>query len=149
MGYWLSDMKVSVPYEKYNHLFFNRIQPIHPFSKILNLQKIIIEGRGKFVRVVDVIKENSLSHSSLAAKFMNMTGRTMKSFQAKITMCHAFHDLIFSDLSIKEISINYQMAPNAFSWEFHHRYGISPSQLRKRRNEELGFDVSITPLEIL
>jgi len=146
MGYWLSNMKVSVPDEKYNHLFFNRIPNVHPFSKILDLQEIIIDGRGKFVRVAEVIKESDLSHSALALKFMNLTGRTIKSFQAKITMCHAFHDLIFSDLSIKEISINYQMAPNAFSWEFHRRYGISPSQLRKRRNEEMGFDI---PLDIL
>ena len=91
-------------------------------------------------------EQSDLSHSALASKFMIMTGRTMKNFQAKITMCHAFHDLICSNLSIKEIAYNYQMAPNAFSWKFHRRYGITPSQLRKKRIEEMDFDI---PLEFL
>ena len=105
----------------------------------------------KLSTITDYIKENyekelsleklaevfGYSSSYLSRMFQKYAGINYKSYLQNLRVEHAFRELIHTDYTIATIAMNNGF-PNskAFSTEFQKKYGMLPSESRKRQKQE-------------
>lgn len=134
-GYWISYMNKLNSNEHFYHMFFRSISSIHQYSKILHVQRMIIEASGIINKISDINNiENKLSPYFII-KYKKLTGKSLKEFHKRIFMCHALHSVLLTNDPIKKISNSMKRHYNAFTYCFKRRFGLSPSNIRKIRDE--------------
>ncbi len=85
-------------------------------------------------RVSDVMDHANYSHSHIARTFQKYMGCCIIDYLAEVKMQNARNLLLYSDLSVYEISnsLGYKSSTN-FSAVFKKAYGLSPAQYRKKK----------------
>lgn len=114
----------------------DRIKRIIPHKinflyKILLVQKEIVFNPKKRNTLNELSRIATRCPSWLSTKFKSTTGITIGQFKSKVKLCCALWDVINSEKSLKEISIDIGYDPLYFSNKFKSMFGCSPSFFRK------------------
>ncbi|MDD8020992.1 MAG: AraC family transcriptional regulator [Acidobacteriota bacterium] len=109
------------------------ISKIETLFKIIQVQKQIVESKGKVFEVSELSRNVGLSVSWFSTKFKEMSGIPLKTYANKIRLCHSLWELISTYSPIKSIAIDFGYKPLSFSMRFHEKIGIWPSEVRRRR----------------
>ncbi|MGB9864326.1 MAG: helix-turn-helix transcriptional regulator [Candidatus Saccharicenans sp.] len=105
--------------------------PFSQLSKIIEVQRIIIESDHESFQIKDLAGRVDCSSSWLSVNFGRLAGISLRTFRARERCCRALWQLVSTDKPIKVIALEAGYEPLYFSHLFHRTLGAPPSSLRK------------------
>ncbi|MGB9864265.1 MAG: helix-turn-helix transcriptional regulator [Candidatus Saccharicenans sp.] len=124
---WLSLMKNSKYYAG-SPTFL--VLPFSPLSKIIAVQRIIIESDHVSFQLKDLARIAGCSSSWLSVNFRQLAGISLRTFRARERCCRALWQLVSTDKPIKTIALEAGYEPLYFSQLFHKLFKAPPSSVR-------------------
>lgn len=126
----------------FNTMIMNTIEQNYSFgdgkpSWLIELLRLIQDPKNKAWRVSDVMEHANYSHSHVSRFFQRYLGCSVIDYLSEIKMQHARTSLLYSDMTIYEISssLGYKSSTN-FSAVFKGAFGVSPAEYRKKKKRE-------------
>lgn len=109
-----------------------RIEWNKNLKKLSKITSYIIENHTSEISLISVAKVFGFSPTYLSRMFKKYADINYKSYVQNVRVEFAYKELVNTNLSIEEISINNGFANSkSFSKAFHKRYGSLPSEYRK------------------
>jgi AraC-like DNA-binding protein len=106
------------------------IHPSNTLSKILFLQEQIAEKINGRMKLSEIAKSVKVSQSWLSHKFYDITNIALNDYHKRNIFCNALWKVVSTDLSIKQIAIEYGYRPHSFTNRFHKLFKTLPTDIR-------------------
>lgn len=107
-------------------------------KRYAQIVSFIEQNYSESISLEDLAREVFLTPTYLSRFFSKHMGENFRSYLNHVRLDHAMEDLAHTDLTLTAIAYNNGFPNlNAFSQLFQNRYGISPAQYRKDRDQEV------------